>query len=217
MERSPDEARVLACLIEGEATVPDRYPFTLNELRLACNQTSGRKPVVAYDDRTVETALLSLTSKGLVRATQAPDSPSTIRYRHVADDRWRLDADELAVLAALVLGGAQRAADVRRRLDHTFLGNRPIRVEEILDTLAARSPDPLAGRLGPAGDDGERRWSHRLSGPPAADGVTVSDEAQAAVHDPAAGLGDELKRLDAEVRDLRDRVTQLEKLLGWER
>ena len=38
MVLSAEEARVLACLIEKEATVPDSYPLTLNALRLACNQ-----------------------------------------------------------------------------------------------------------------------------------------------------------------------------------
>ena len=67
MELAAEEARVVACLVEKEATVPDSYPLTLNALRLACNQTSNRDPVVAYDDRTVESVLLSLKSMGLVR------------------------------------------------------------------------------------------------------------------------------------------------------
>ena len=55
MELSATEARVLACLVEKEAAVPDSYPLTLNALRLACNQSTNRDPIVAYDDRTVET------------------------------------------------------------------------------------------------------------------------------------------------------------------
>ena len=59
------EVRVLAALIEKEAAVPESYPLTLNALRLACNQATNRRPVVSYDDRTVEAALLSLKSVGL--------------------------------------------------------------------------------------------------------------------------------------------------------
>jgi len=33
MVLSPEEARVVACLVEKEATVPDSYPLTLNALR----------------------------------------------------------------------------------------------------------------------------------------------------------------------------------------
>ena len=92
MPLSPEEARVLACLVEKEATVPDAYPLTLNALRLACNQTSSRHPVVAYDDRIVEQALMALKSIGLVRFVHPSQGGRTIRYRHVADERWRLDA-----------------------------------------------------------------------------------------------------------------------------
>lgn len=67
MALSDPEVRVLAALIEKEAAVPESYPLTLNALRLACNQATNRRPVVSYDDRTVEGALLSLKSVGLVR------------------------------------------------------------------------------------------------------------------------------------------------------
>jgi len=67
MDLTEAEGRVLGCLIEREAVAPEAYPVTLNDLRLACNQTSGRDPVVAYDDRTVEDTLLALKSKGLAR------------------------------------------------------------------------------------------------------------------------------------------------------
>ena len=107
MPLSPEEARVLACLVEKEATVPDAYPLTLNALRLACNQTSSRHPVVAYDDRIVEQALMALKSIGLVRFVHPSQGGRTIRYRHVADERWRLERNELAVLATLVLRGPQ--------------------------------------------------------------------------------------------------------------
>jgi uncharacterized protein YceH (UPF0502 family) len=215
MALTSEEARVLASLMEAEAIAPDRYPLTVNELRLACNQTSGRDPVVAYDDRTVESSLLSLTSKGLVRAAQAPGAGAELRYRHTADDRWHLGADELVVLAALVLGGAQRATDVRRRLDHQFLGNRPIRVDDILDTLAARSPEPFAGRQPRRAGDGEPTWAHRLSGepPPLEVADTTTPLPRPQLH-PAEELRDQVDRLTGEMSELRDRVAQLEKLLG---
>ena len=111
MVLSPEEARVVACLVEKEATVPDSYPLTLNALRLACNQSTNRDPIVAYDDRTVENALMSLKSMGLVRFVHPSHGGRTIRYRHVADERWHLSTAELGVLAVLVLRGA---ADRRR-------------------------------------------------------------------------------------------------------
>ena len=65
--------------------VPDSYPMTLNALRLM-QQSTNRRPVVAYDDRTVEQALMSLKSVGpCVSCTVARRSHD--RHRHVADER----------------------------------------------------------------------------------------------------------------------------------
>ena len=94
MVLSAEEARVVACLVEKETTVPDSYPLTLSALRLACNQTTNRDPVVAYDDRTVEAVLLSLKSMGLVRFVHPSHGGRTIRYRHVAGERWHLSPAE---------------------------------------------------------------------------------------------------------------------------
>ena len=46
MDLDPVEVRILGCLIEKQRTTPDAYPLSLNSLRLACNQTTNRDPVV---------------------------------------------------------------------------------------------------------------------------------------------------------------------------
>jgi uncharacterized protein len=166
---SAEEARVVACLVEKEATVPDSYPLTLNALRLACNQTSNRHPVVAWDDRTVEGALLSLKSMGLVRFVHPSHGGRTVRYRHIADERWRLSKGELAVLAVLVLRGPQTVGEVRTRTDR-LIGDDDGTVEEILDMLAARSPEPFVARVGRRAGEREPRWAHALTGMPGDDG-----------------------------------------------
>ena len=53
MPPSPEELRVLGCLIEKQRTTPDAYPLSVNALRLACNQSTNRDPVVDWDERTV--------------------------------------------------------------------------------------------------------------------------------------------------------------------
>ena len=55
----PDEVeiRVLGCLLEKQRTTPDAYPLTLNALRLACNQSSNREPIVDYDEAAIRAAL----------------------------------------------------------------------------------------------------------------------------------------------------------------
>jgi uncharacterized protein YceH (UPF0502 family) len=166
MDLSEAEGRVLGCLIEREAVAPDAYPVTLNDLRLACNQTSGRSPVVAYDDRTVEDTLLALKSKGLARfvLARAPGERTT-RYRHRADERWRLGRGDLAVLATLLLHGAQTIPEVRERARRLAPFADPTDVDAVLDMLAARTPTPFAARLEDDGGSGETRWVEVLTGP----------------------------------------------------
>jgi uncharacterized protein YceH (UPF0502 family) len=162
MALSEAEVRVLAALIEKEAAVPESYPLTLNALRLACNQTTNRRPVVAYDDRTVEAAVLSLKSVGLVRFVHPSHGGRTTRYRHVADERWHLSAGELLVLSALALRGAQTVAEIRARVGRLLPADETSSVEEMLDTLAARSPEAFAMRLGRRPGERDDRWADLL-------------------------------------------------------
>src|SRR4051812_41160543 len=192
MVLSAEEARVLASLIEKEATVPDSYPLTLNALRLACNQSTNRDPVVAYDDRTMEAALVSLKSMGLVRFVHPSHGGRTIRYRHVADERWHLSRSELAVLAVLVLRGPQTVGEIRARSERQLGGDDDATVEEILDRLAARSPEPFAALLERRPGERDARWVHLLSGFAAARLDTMArvpkpDENERPAGEPSAG------------------------------
>jgi uncharacterized protein YceH (UPF0502 family) len=168
MELTAAEGRVLGCLIEREAIDPDAYPVTLNALRLACNQSTERDPVVAYDDRTVEDTLLALKSKGLARFTPPGKGERTTRYSHRADDRWRMAASELAVLSVLLVGGVQTVSEVRSRARRLAQFTDADEVDAVLDTLAARTPTPFAARLERRSGDGETRWAQVLTGRPAA-------------------------------------------------
>jgi uncharacterized protein YceH (UPF0502 family) len=231
MELTPAEARVLACLIEKEVAVPDSYPLTLNALRLACNQTTNRHPVVAYDDRTVEAALLSLKSMGLVRFVHPSHGGRTVRYRHAAADRWRLSPSELGAIAVLVLRGPQTTSEVRSRADRHFTADEdPTSADDVLDALAARSPDPFVARLERRAGEREPRWAEVLTSGEAQTDVVADDGTPAApdrdqpdapaeprsapaLVQPAArrGADDDLAR---DVAELWARVERLERLLG---
>jgi len=166
MDLSPAECRVLGCLIEARAADPESYPLTLNALRLACNQTTDREPVVAYDDRTVEDTLLALKSKGLVRFIPAGRGERVVRYGHRAGERWRMGDAELAVLAVLLLRGPRTTAEVRARAQPLHAFADPTEVDAILDGLAARTPKPFAARLPARAGSRDTRWVQVLSGPP---------------------------------------------------
>ena len=178
MEMSGPQIRVLASLIEKEAAVPDSYPLTLTALRLACNQATNRRPVVAYDDRTVENALLELKSVGLVRFVHPSHGGRTTRYRHTADERWRLEPGELLALAALALRGPQTTNDVRSRIERLLPAGETSSVEAMLDTLTARSPEPFAARITRRPGEREDRWVALLGGAFDASAVAAFDAEQ---------------------------------------
>jgi uncharacterized protein YceH (UPF0502 family) len=190
MELTAAEGRVLACLIERAAVAPDAYPVTLNELRLSCNQTSGREPVVAYDDRIVEDTLLALKSKGLARsAAPGPMPDRAARYSHRADGRWRLGPAELAVLAVLLLCGPQTLGAVQARAARLYPFADSGEVEAVLDALAARTPAPFAARLDSPTAGDRVRWAQVLAGP--APGVLDGFEGARVVHADLDGRADD--------------------------
>jgi len=163
MELTAAEGRVLGCLIEQEAAAPGSVPLTLNSLRLACNQPSGRDPVVAYDDRTVEDTLLSLKSRGLARFVPPSAEARTTRYRHRADERWRMGPVDLAVLAVLLLRGVQTVGEVRAHVQRLHPLVEPGEVDAVLDALAARTPSPFAARVERRPGEPEIGWVEVLT------------------------------------------------------
>ena len=66
------ELRVLGCLLEKQRTTPDQYPLSLNSLRLACNQSSNREPVMALDEDEVRDAVHSLSAQAGSGSRRAP-------------------------------------------------------------------------------------------------------------------------------------------------
>jgi hypothetical protein len=211
MELTAAEGRVLGSLIEQEAAAPDAVPLTLNALRLACNQPVGRDPVVAYDDRTVEDTLLALKSRGLARFVPPTKDVRTTRYRHRADERWRMGPAELAVLAVLLLRGVQTVSEVRAQVQRIHPLTEPGEVDALLDSLSARTPKPFAARMGRRPGDHEIRWMQVLTGP-------VPDEVDDA-EAPATEPGRAVSRVQPEVASpsyaaLVARVADLEQRLA---
>src|ERR1700742_627143 len=100
------EIRVLGCLLEKQRTTPDTYPLTLNGLRAACNQSTNRDPVVRYDDETIRNALHQLGKRRWTRLASGHGSRAA-KYRHLLEEELHVDRRQQALLAVLMLRGAQ--------------------------------------------------------------------------------------------------------------
>jgi hypothetical protein len=198
---SAEEVRVLGCLVEKDRTTPQNYPLTLNALRLACNQTTNREPVVDYDDATVEQALALLRGRGLTRVVYSTSNRAT-KYRHVLDEALALVDAEVAALCVLALRGPQTAGEVKGRSERLHAFTDLGEVQTTLDGLADRDP-PLAVRLERRPGQKDARYAHLLAGP------VVDDPAPPAERRPAPSSPSGFDSVRAELEDLRAELATL--------
>ncbi len=110
MDLSSTETRVLGCLLEKQRTTPDAYPLSLNALRLACNQSTNRDPVVEYDESTIRDALHRLERRGYTRLASGAGSRAA-KYRHLLADALPMEAGRAG---GDVRADAARPADAGR-------------------------------------------------------------------------------------------------------
>jgi uncharacterized protein YceH (UPF0502 family) len=157
---TPPEQRVLGCLIEKRWTTPDQYPLSLNGLRLACNQSTNRDPVTAYDEATVREAAQRLCLYGLARLASGHNS-RTVKYRHLAEEALGLDREELAVLAVLLLRGPQTPGELKSRTERMAPLASLDDVERVVRALSERE---YARRIGRRPGQKEDRFEHLLGG-----------------------------------------------------
>jgi uncharacterized protein YceH (UPF0502 family) len=212
LDLNPVETRVLGCLIEKQRTTPDTYPLTLNALRLACNQSTNRDPVVDYDEHDIRVALERLARRRYVRLASGHTTRAT-KYRHLLDDTLSLDNAQLAVLAVLMLRGPQTPGELRQRTErlHRFPDHDAL--ESVLAQLAERGytiqmdrrPGQKEQRYKLLLDDDaeeERTLAAPAEAPPTADPrPPTSSEAR-------------LTRLEEEVAQLRAELAELRTQLG---
>jgi uncharacterized protein YceH (UPF0502 family) len=209
------EIRVVACLVEKQRTTPDGYPLTLNSLRLACNQSTNRDPVVDYDEATVRSALDRLGRRKWTTLASWSTARS-VKYKHLLDQALGLDDAQLALLTVMMLRGPQTAGELRQRSERIHRFDSGEEVEETLERLAERE---LAVALPRRPGERGQRYAHRLSearaeAPPASE----APPAPAPPADPLPAAGDGLagrvERLEAEVAALRELVDSLRAELG---
>ena len=214
-ELTPAEQRVLGCLIEKRWTTPDQYPLSLNGLRLACNQSTNRDPVTAYDETAVREAAQRLCLYGLARLASGHGSRS-VKYRHLAEEGLGLGREELAVLAVLLLRGPQTPGELKARTERMARLESLAEVERVLDVLTERG---YGQRLERRPGQKEDRFEHLLGGGASAEPAALAQApapsmspSPAQVHEAPTGNGSLAERvaaLEAEVASLRAELDEL--------
>lgn len=204
---SPLEARVVAVLVEKQATVPDTYPLSLNALVAGCNQKTAREPVMNVDESQVLTALDALKSMSLVFEGSGS---RVVRYEHNLGRVLVVPSQAVALLATLMLRGPQTAAELRAHSERLHRFADVSSVEGFLEELAERYP-PKVVKLPRAPGAREARWMHLLCGEP--DAALLQGGAAASAGVATVDL-DELAVLRAEHRQLAAEVASLRALVG---
>jgi len=194
VDADPVEIRVLGCLIEKQRTTPDAYPLSLNSLRLACNQSTNRDPVVDYDDPTIRHALDGLSRRGWARLASGPGSRAA-KFRHLFDEAVGLDGAEISLLAVLMLRGPQTPGELKGRTErlHRFAS-----LEEIDEVLARLVERELAVRLPRRPGQKEERYAQLVGGDPGEQPALTP-----------SGEEGRLAELEAALEELRDDVASL--------
>jgi len=158
MDADAVEIRVLGCLIEKQRTTPDVYPLSLNSLRLACNQSTNRDPVVDHGDGEIRAALERLDRKRWARLASGPGSRAA-KYRHLLDEALQVDGAELSLLALLMLRGPQTPGELKQRSERLHAFESTAHVEQELEQLGERG---LVARLERRPGQKEERWVQLL-------------------------------------------------------
>lgn len=197
------EIRVLGVLIEKAFVTPDTYPLSLNALLTGCNQLTGRDPVMSLSEDEIQAAIDRLIARKLVsRRDQA--GARVAKYEHLVRLRHSLPPPEQAVLATVLLRGAQTAGEIRQRSERLHRFDDIAAVEQVLEHLAEKYP-PMVEPLPRAPGTKEIRYAHLLGGRIAfeAQAEALAGTAAPAARGRSAELEDEVRRLREELAALR--------------
>lgn len=191
------EARIIACLVEKEATTPDTYPLTLNAIVLACNQKTAREPTMELEPGEVAGALRRLETRGWVKSQHTSRAE---RYAHRLEAVLSLTRAQTALLALLMLRGPQTAHELLARSERLAQFESVDDVQYALERLSQRSPVLVVALPRQSGQRGDR-YAHLLSGAPDMTEIPAQ----------AAGGGSSLAE---RVASLEQRVAELEARLA---
>lgn len=210
------ETRVLGVLAEKERTVPDTYPLTLNALLAGCNQKTSRDPVINATESEVQAAVDSLKTMNLVIESSGG---RVARYSHNIERVLQVPKQAGALLAVLMLRGAQTAGELRINCERLHIFADISSVEGFLHELAERTAGALVAELPRQAGSRENRWVHLLSGlPNVPDGAAQASMPVAAPDGVAVteivALKANVTRLQAEVGELKALVAKLCSELG---
>jgi uncharacterized protein len=215
---TPNEARVIGCLIEKEITTPDQYPLSLNALTNACNQKTNREPVLDLSEAEVQQPVDSLMKKYMVSDKSAGYGGRVTKYKqrfcNTEFGSLKFTKQELGVICVMLLRGPQTPGELRSRTNRLCEFADAEAVESTLRGLLTREDGPFIARLAKAPGARESRYAHLFSGAlvSAAEPEAEADEPQITAGAGASNaptLSQRVSALEEIVAELRAKIDAL--------
>jgi uncharacterized protein len=211
IQLTPNEARVVGCLMEKSVITPDQYPLSLNALVNACNQKSSREPVLSLDPGVVQRTVNDLVAKQhvLVQNFGSRVDKYQQRFCNTQFAQLKLSPAEFAVICLLLLRGAQTPGELKARSGRLHEFADPAEVVAALESLMSRPNGPLVARLPREPRRQDHAYAHLFGGP------IESAPAEAPVREPPrARSEDALAALEERVARLEEALADLKRELG---
>jgi uncharacterized protein YceH (UPF0502 family) len=201
-----NESRVIGCLMEKSIYTPDQYPLTLNALTNACNQKSGRNPVMSLNTGVVQHTARDLRDKHLVHIEENFKNGVEKYKQRFCNTRfgdYQFDPPQFAIVCLLLLRGPQTPGEIRARSGrlHVFADNTA--VVDALNSLLDGS-EPLTVKLPRTPGRKDSEYMHLFSGSIDVESHAMNAMAATTVESTnKSDLEQRVERLEAEVAEIR--------------
>ncbi|WJM84080.1 YceH family protein [Dickeya chrysanthemi] len=209
---TPQEARVIGCLLEKQVTTPEQYPMSLNGLTAACNQKTNREPVMELTENEVQQTLDLLVKRHFLR-TVSGFGNRVMKYEHrFCNSEFgdlKFSTAEVALVTTLLLRGAQTPGELRTRAARLHEFADMDEVENVLQHLQQREDGPFVVRLAREPGKRESRFMHLFSGEVAEAAPSASGDAP-----PDDELAARVSVLENDVAELRAQLAALQARLA---
>ncbi len=215
IQLTPEEVRIIGCLMEKAVTTPDQYPLTLNALTNACNQKSSRQPVMNLQQGDVQKNCRQLNEKHLVRIEETFKN-NTAKYSqqlcNILLSKYQFNPAEYAIICLLLLRGPQTPGELRSRSGrlHSFEDNQ--HVVETLNALIEREGGPVIARLARQAGRQDHEYTHLFAG----EIESAPEEATTTRRASVPERNQRMDKLENRVKMLEQALTELAERLGEE-
>lgn len=210
---SGTEARVIGCLLEKQITTPEQYPLSVNAVTMACNQKTNRDPVMNLSEQDVQDILDALVKRHYLRTVSGFGNRVTKYEQRFCNSEFgdlKLSPAEVAIVATLLLRGAQTPGELRSRASRMHEFRDVQEVEATLEGLASREDGPYVLRLAREPGKRESRYRHLFNDETDASEIAfVADSKES-----DASLAARVDALENEVAGLKQRLDALLAHLG---